>query len=72
MMSRRDGAIEHFFPGLFHLLRGPGYALLKPLGGEPDFDLFLRVLRGGCQPRQLCMCRVRELVKGGDQCQVVI
>lgn len=72
VMGRRDGAIEHLLPGFFHLLWGPGDALLQSLGGEPDFDLFLRVLGGSCQPRQLCMCRVRKLVKGGDQRQVVI
>lgn len=72
VMGRRDGAIEHLFPGFFHLLWGPGDALLQPLGGEPDFDLFLRVLGSSRQPRQLSMCRVRKLVKGGDQRQVVI
>lgn len=72
MMSRRDGAIEHLFPGFFHLLWGPSYALLQTLGSEPDFDLFLRMLGGSGQPRQLCVCRVRKLVKGGDQRQVVI
>lgn len=72
VMCRRDGAIEHLLPGFFHLLWGPGDALLKPLGGEPDFDLVLWVLGGSRQPRQLSMCRVRELAKGGDQRQVVV
>lgn len=50
MMSRRDGPIEHFFPGFFHFFWRPGDALFQPLGGEPDFDLFLWMLGGSSQP----------------------
>ena len=71
-MGRREGTVEHFLSCFLHLLRGPGDALLQALGGEPHFDLFLRVLGSSCEPGQLSVGGVREFVKGGDQCQVVI